>query len=171
MISLPLLVDRLESVGAKADASLLKNEFVAFDGARILTGSDVDRTEGEVLSVCPRVSLKMIRNASYANLLYTEVRSGFVHEYQTGDRADSAPMTSRASGISYNNWLDLPNRRIVFHFPWLIDCVNSVASSLDGVLDKLPLTAPQKWWIDGSPRGLLPDPRPHLTPRVGHAGA
>jgi hypothetical protein len=151
-ISLPVLVDMLEamgSVGATEDASLLKKTFIAFNDGRILTGADVDRNECEVLSTCPRIPLKLVREASYANVLYTEVRSGFVHEYQTGERADSHPMTSTESGISYNNWIDPRIRRIVFHFPWLADSVNSVASSVDVISDKLPLKPPEKWWVEG----------------------
>ena len=147
-ISLPLLVRDLDSSEFSECGSILRRRFLNFDEAQILLGDDVDQTEEMILSICSTLPLWRVRRSSYASLLYSEVRSGYVHEYQTGERADPQPMTARPAGISYNNWLVGPHRRIVFHFPWLVDCAASVAQSIDKI-SHLPLDQPSTWWLEG----------------------
>ena len=77
----------------------------------------VDKSEKEVMDICQTLSLEEVRQHSYANLLYKEVRSGYVHEYRPGNRADSSPMTGNPNvQVSYVNWAN-QDRRIYFQKP------------------------------------------------------
>jgi len=155
-ISVPLLVRRLDTE-CPANAEILRKKFLDFSKTRVVTGLDIDKTEGELLSLCPGLPPTVIREYSYARLLYEEVRSSYAHEYRTGEKADSWPMTM-ASGqsVSYVNRLLLIGtpetiRLIHFHIDWLTKLAVDLASYIDGISTTLPHPPPSKWWKDGSP--------------------
>lgn len=128
----------------------IETAFLNFCDSQVLIGDDVDKTENEILSVCNAISSKDIRECSYANLLYREVRSGYAHEYKPGERAESWPMTQRPEArVSYVNWVNDPDRHIHFHVHWLAELATATAEKIDNVAGTLPRAAPPKWWIDG----------------------
>ena len=155
-ISVPLLVRHLELTSSKASAQLLTNAFLAFSQTRVVTGIDVDKIEGEIVSICPVLSPELIRKFSYACLLYEEVRSPYAHQYKPGARADSWPMTmSEDQRVSYVNRLraaGIPEteRLIHFHIAWLTKLAIDVASDIDVHSATLPRQVPAVWWIDGA---------------------
>jgi len=150
-LSLPLLVGGLEQSQSKSDRATLEDKFLRFDRSRIVTGEEVDHSEAEVLSLCPSLSAKFLRQFSYANLLYEEVRSGYVHQYSTGERADSWPMTSQSdTSISYCNWVNDPHRHIHFHFEWVARVAIDVAKAIDLASPSVPCPDPNAWWIHGT---------------------
>lgn len=108
-LSIPLLVGGLAQSSLKAEAASVQDRFLRFDPSRVLTGEEVDQHENEIRSLYPTLSAKFLRRFSYANLLYEEVRSAYVHEYSPGGRADSWSMTSKeGASISYVNWVNDP---------------------------------------------------------------
>lgn len=150
-LSLPLLVGRLAQDQSKREEAVLKEKFLHFNPSRVLTGDEVDRPEGEVLSSCPTLTTKFVRQFSYANLLYEEVRSAYVHQYSTGERADSWPMTLQAdASISYVNWVNDPHRHIHFHLEWFARVAIEVAKSIDLDSPSFPCSDPNAWWINGN---------------------
>ncbi len=155
-ISVPLLVQHLETTSSEASATLLTNSLLAFSPTRIVTGSEVDKMEGELASICPVLTAKTMRKCSYACLLYDEVRSSYAHEYKPGDKADSWPATMcEGQSVSYVNRLlaaGIPetSRLIHFHIAWLTKLAVDLAGSIDA-LATLPRETPTIWWIDGSP--------------------
>lgn len=155
-ISTPLLVRYLETTHSKASATLLTSKLLNFSQTRVVTGSEVDRVEGELMSICPDLTPKEIRKFSYACLLYEEVRSSYAHEYKPGAKADSWPMTMSADqSVSYVNRLlvaGVPEtgRLIHFHITWLTELAVDIASSIDALDRALPHQVPSSWWIDGA---------------------
>ncbi len=149
-VSVPLLVSSLEKTGNINAARVIIEKFLPNSSAQIVTSEDVDCAEDEILKVCPELQVRDIRKASYANLFYKEVRSGVVHEYQLQNLADSDPMTTRRTYVSYSNYA-YPNnhRKIVFHFEWALESVESVASKIQTMSDDLPFQVPIRWWLEG----------------------
>lgn len=158
-ISVPLLVRHLETTSSKDSrdsAALLTKELLPFSSTRVVTGPDVDKMEGELVSICPILTPKTIRKFSYACLLYEQIRSSYAHEYQPGDKADSWPMTTcEDQSVSYVNRLlraGIPEtvRLIHFHIAWLMKLAVDLASSIDATCATVPHQTPSSWWIHGA---------------------
>ena len=157
IVSVPLLVRHLESTPEAASAALLKNKLLGFSPTRIVTGTEVDRSESELLALCPTLSPRIMRKHSYACLLYEEVRSSYAHEYRPGNKSDSWPMTvCNGESVSYVNRLltaGIPEtvRLIHFHLSWLTKLAIDLATNIDTLRATLPRPVPSTWWIDGAP--------------------
>jgi hypothetical protein len=149
-ISVPLLIGRLHNDNKIIEADALRKKFMDYQKTRVLTGRDVDRTEAEILSLCPGLSHKEIRRFSYSGVFYEEVRSGFVHEYRPGKKADSwAIAATKEDEISYGNWMNDPDRHIHFPVHWMAKVAKSSAEVADRNASNFPLTRPTMWWLEG----------------------
>ena len=78
-ISIPLLVQHLKNTSREIEAQQIQNTFSLPTGALVVTGTDVDQYEKNVLSVCPQLELKELRGFSYASVLYGDIRSSYAH--------------------------------------------------------------------------------------------
>jgi hypothetical protein len=148
-ISIPLIIEHLESESQIEISSKLKSTFLNYSIDRVLLGCEVDCDEELVLNIVPTLNSIIIREFSYPNLFYKEVRSSIVHEYQTSLSASSHPMTKKSAYISYVNYAHPPSRKIFFHFDWLVDILHSITCSLEHKIDSSPFKLPNEWWIDG----------------------
>ena len=149
-ISIPMLVWHLGQNGKSTEAQVIRKSLLNFCQTRVLTGEDIDQTESEILILCNSISVKDMRECSYANILYREVRSGYAHEYQPGKRADSLPMTQDInSAVSYINRLGDPDRLVHLHVGWVADLAIAVAKAMDSMATSIPRSLPAKWWIEG----------------------
>ena len=154
-ISVPLLCASLRRRRKKrpakpATARKMAQMYLDFEHARVIVGSEVDTSEREILKLFPNLTKEEVRACSYANLLYTELRSGYAHEYRPGKRADSFPMTTRKDAqISYVNCLDARDRQIHFHMTWLSQLVIETAKAIDALPSRIPARKPKRWWVDG----------------------
>lgn len=152
-ISIPLLVQHLEANSRQLEAQQLRYAFALSPKSFVVTGTDVDQYERAVYSVCPQLQLNEVRDFSYASLLYKEIRSSYAHEYKTGDRADSVPMTTLTNqSVSYINQMANNQemiRLVHFHVEWLAQLAVEVAGVVDRLAGRLPLQQPQKWWLNG----------------------
>ena len=152
-ISVPLLIQHLESSGHNSEANVLKDRLTLFEPSLVVTGPQVDRDEDEILSISPNISVKMVRRYSYACQLYEELRSPYAHEYRPGDNAESRPMTIRPNqAVSYfNSLVPVINRvrrkRIHFHIEWLAAVALGIAKKIDSEEIYEPLADPSSWWI------------------------
>jgi hypothetical protein len=127
-----------------------------------------DKTENEIAALCgpslPTDYKKTIRRYSYANILYQDIRSGFVHTYGPTDRAATDDPLKRifdrgGTQISYVNRLHATNMRQI-HFPleWIAAVATNVASGMDAACvrnvkhigENMGLKRPSLWWIDGA---------------------
>ena len=150
LISVPLLIGHLRDNGKTSESNSLQKKFMDFQKTRVLTSNDVDKTEVEILSVSQNLNFKDIRRFSYAAVFYEEVRSGFVHEYQTGEKADSWPIgVTHDDQISYGNWVNDPDRHIHFPLGWICGVAESIANVADQNASTFPLSPPTTWWLDG----------------------
>jgi hypothetical protein len=149
-ISVPLLIGRLRDDSKTTEADALRRKFMDYQKAQVLTGGDVDRTEAEILSLCSSLSHKEIRRFSYSGVFYEEVRSGFVHEYRPGKKADSwAIAATEEDEISYGNWMNDPDRHIHFPIHWIAKVAKSIAEVADRNASRFPLSRPAMWWLEG----------------------
>lgn len=150
-ISVPLLAQYLDDSSRKADALQMRRAFSIPSISRVLTGPEVDKSEQEIFSLFPQLKPKEVRRFSYASILYSEVRSSYVHEYQPGRLAASRAMTMLADQkVSYSNRLTegLDTYRLVyFHVEWLAQLAIELASTIDNSATSLP--KPSVWWVEG----------------------
>ncbi len=126
-------------------AQVIMKNYLPSSSSRIITGDDVDKSEDEILKECPNLTLKEVREFSYANLLYREVRCGLMHEYLLGSKALPFSMTERNAHISYVNVIDSNDttRHIYFHFTWIRELVSRIACSAI-----FEMNDPSQWWIE-----------------------
>jgi len=148
-ISIPLLVAHLKNKQSNKESEVIRKAFLNCDPSLVLIGDDIDKSETEITMLCNTLELKNLRYHSYANLLYTEVRSGYAHEYKTGKLTDPWPMTKRKAFISYVNWACKPDRHIHFHIGGIAELALSIAEEVDKTENTLPRNDPQNWWIYG----------------------
>ena len=149
-ISVPILAASLRRKRKRGALRRLHKAYLNFDRSLVITGRDVDRTEAEIMAVCPNLKNKDIRECSYASLLYRELRSAYVHEYRPGRKTDSWPMTGRGdTEISYVSWANDPDRHIHFHVAWLSSLLRETASTIDKLSSRLPARKPKPWLFDG----------------------
>ena len=148
-ISSPLLIYALEVNGVIKESNILSNAIMPKSDSLVVNGEDVDRYESEILDICPELDRKIIKQNSYANILYEEIRSGYAHEYMPGSRSDSWAMGSnrKNSLISYVNRADMPHRLIHFNINWLCEIIKSVVVNLE-MKEKMPVfTEYSEWWV------------------------
>lgn len=146
-ISIPLLVAHLRNKGLNRESETIRKAFLDYPQGDVLIGDDIDKSETDILALCNTLDIKDLRNNSYASLLYGKIRSGYVHEYGTGELSDSWPMTREETSISYVNWACEPDKHIHFHVPWMSKLVLSVAEAVDAVGERLPRPKPKDWWL------------------------
>jgi hypothetical protein len=161
-ISVPLLLGALDKrqLASKGVHDLV-SKAEAFGESRILTGSDIDVPEAHAVATCPEISLNVLRQHSYASLLYRELRCAYSHEYRSGPNASEYPMTSvTTEPVSYVNRVGHPTRQIHFHLEWLGDVVEALAKGLDRAAETFPRKDPGAWWVHGD------RPRPKRTPHA-----
>ncbi len=163
-ISVPLLLGAL-SEGERASKGVkdLVSRVDAFGASRILTSSDIDIPEARAVATCPEINLEVLRQHSYASLLYRELRCAYSHEYRSGPNASEHPMSGVTNEpVSYVNLVGHPTRQIHFHLEWLGDVVEALAKGLDGAGATLPREDPDAWWVHGDRA------RPKRKPRDRH---
>lgn len=99
--------------------------------------------------------MKEIRRHSYASVLYTEIRSYYVHEYKTGGKAYPEPQTRRIDvEISYCNDMVGLNQgeihMVHIHYKWVKKIALSILNSTKSIIESgQPQSRPAKWWIEG----------------------
>lgn len=149
-ISIPLLIEWLSQANKCKEATALRGKFMDYDQTRVLRGMDTDRSEKEILSVCPNLEVKDIRRHCYASVFYDEVRSSFVHEYKASKKTDSwAVAATDDLEISYGNWRNAPHRHIHFPIKWMASVAKSIAERVDYTMTQSIPTRPSIWWISG----------------------
>ena len=153
-VSLPLLTQWLDGEGRQGEARRVEASRPEMFGpgysTRVVTGTEVDMPEDQVLSVCPTLNRAEVRPFAYPTVFYKEVRCGLMHEYRFGSRASDWAMTMRTSEVSYFNMadgLDGTRRLIHFDLPWLTDLVLSIARAVEPDTKKAPLSLPGSWWL------------------------
>jgi len=144
LISLPLLFN--SKLPDEVNLANLEAHLSKFQPSQIITTSDVDLPENQTLNLCPGLPIKQVRSNSYACLLYEEVRSSYMHEYDAGNRTNPWAMSIKDNQpASYVNIVNA-NRRIHFHIEWLALIAKRCASYANE-LQFLPQSDPAEWWL------------------------
>ncbi len=154
-ISVPLLAQELHESGDQGSVAGLRRLrpqvfwlFPETAGTLVLHG-DCDASGKEVIAACPALSSSKIREFSYPNLFYSEIRSGLVHEGDTTERGSTHPGGTRPADISYANVIHKPFRRIHFSISWLSKVAESIAENVAPEIYNPRFPLPPKWWLDG----------------------
>ena len=157
-VSVPFVRQYLQRSGRDVDVGAIEKArpemFGLGHGSRIITGSDVDMAEKDLLAITT-LTPREVRRYSYPALFYKHVRSNLVHEFRLSEAATSHFMTRREANVSYNNRLDLTEtemaRRLIhFHIEWIASVTRSIASNVVGFVDAYrTLPRPQPWWLEG----------------------
>ena len=148
-ISTPLLVNALETKNMINESNILVSTIMPKSEHLVVNGEDVDKYENEILEICPEIDRTIIKQNSYANILYEEIRSGYAHEYMPGTRSDSWAMGSKRNNslISYVNRADMPHRLIHFNINWLCNLVKSIVDNIENENEKPIYPTYSQWWL------------------------
>ena len=149
IISVPLLIGALRDSEYKEESKLLSELYMPKCSSQLITGPDVDKDENEIASICPNIPIKLLRMNCYAHILYTEVRSSYVHQYLPGKRSDSWAMASqrRKIEISYVNRLDRADRQIYYNINWLVSVIRSIVGATGDDIESLVNSDFKNWWL------------------------
>lgn len=129
-VSTCVLITQLQQKGANTEAdTLVSYRFsskLAYDGKapmeyassgsglyastllKIVYPDDIDFDESEVLTLIS-ASRKDVRAASYVSIIYSDLRSGLVHEYELSDNLSAQGWLHDNDKISYVNYSHMPN--------------------------------------------------------------
>lgn len=144
-VSTPLLIQHLLGSNHLAEADQLQVKLLSCDSSLIITGTEVDRSEDDILAISPSIPRDIVRRFSYACLLYDELRSSYAHEYRPGDKAESWPTTMRLNqDISYVN--KNSQRTIHFHIGYLARIAIETVQRMDSGSISTPMPTPAIWW-------------------------
>ena len=146
-ISTPLLLDNFKN-SSITNIEVFK-KYQEFQVSRILTGSEIDFNENYIVNVTKEIVIKDLRSFSYANIFYSEVRSSIVHQYELSKIASLFPMTIRRELVSYNNYLEKPNRRICFNIQEMMNRIKLISTNVFREIKMVPQKTPISWWVDG----------------------
>ena len=146
-ISIPSLV---ESFKGKPEEILIKKEF-NFDSNKKTAAHEIDCDELTVLKKVPTLPLAKVREASYASIIYRDLRCGLVHTYALQERLIDWVPGGANELVYFSN-----NGSSVLFVPYeYIERV--VKSTAEAVFDYWVSTSdfirslnpPAKWWIEG----------------------
>lgn len=117
-------------------------------GDRIFTGADIDSSLAETASRFPGLSMRNLKNASYANLIYRWLRCGYSHTYWVAGNTTHVAPSRLPAQISYiGRHSDGRLIRIAsFHLDYLVQ----VAQEQVSTLGETQLEKPDEWWIESS---------------------
>lgn len=147
--------------------------------SRIYDPHEIDVTEEKILELVPDLSRREIRKCSYANIIYSDLRSGLVHEYEPTGNVAEFGWSRSGDRLAYINNLIMPSeedvkafaiqykidiqeardslsqtqRRLYFSYEYIRDALTDAANSLFAYWRNatvLSRTEPTDWWMDGS---------------------
>ncbi len=152
-VSIPLLVGAVRSGGDIKLAKIIKEDLMPLSDSRVITGDDVDKSINELKSDYPTIDIKTLKKNCYAYILYEEIRSGYVHEYRPGERADSFEMSgvsqnSSLTYVTYINRLDKTDRLIYFNVTWLTKLIEEIVGNLLKASSLPVYENYNSWWLE-----------------------
>lgn len=158
-ISIPLLYLSEKAKGHNSNIKELERQFPCLDKwgtfirDKIITCDDYKMQDNQVISSLNNLTLKNVRKYSYANVLYEQIRCGFLHCYMPNKLADDSPRTRRNVGISYTYRIDKKDRetnhKIYFHYQWIKDLIESMIKNDDFLKNYKQQPTSVTWWLDG----------------------
>lgn len=154
-ISIPKLASQLRDQGDTSSAITLKDKFFPGHPSEFLDPRVVDHDEATVSSFLNFLDLKTIRRASYASIIYTDLRCALVHEYRLSDNMTSINLFGIHNAPSYlhMNFED-GQTRMQLHLPfeYLANALSNITEALFtywSTSSSLVKPRPLSWWADG----------------------
>lgn len=114
---------------------------------RIFSDEEIDLDLEEARRTYPRVSLKDLKNNSYAVLIYERLRCAYVHEYAMTEATIEEPVSSipvRVSYIGRRPFLGEDIQRVAY---FDLDYLIKIADYHVNSLPERPEQEPSEWWI------------------------
>ena len=155
-ISIPALAAKLKDKNRSAEANILLNNYLQNDNGQVFICDAVDKSEDAILSLCPSIESKIIRDASHVGIIYKDLRCGLVHEGRTSKLVFHDFPPSNTNVPYYANLLIEPNLPIehplCFPYHYIRDILVSVvenAFAYRETVNSWDTSEPVKWWIEG----------------------
>jgi hypothetical protein len=154
-ISIPVLASQLRDEGDVSSAINLKAKFFPGHPSEFFDPKVVDQDEATVSAVSNSLSLKTIRRASYASIIYTDLRCALVHEYNLSENMTSFNLFDIHNAPSYLHMNFEDGRtRMLLHLPfgYLVDALTNITEALFAywrTSSSLEKPRPLSWWADG----------------------
>lgn len=145
----------------------------------IFDPAEVDLDEVEAFELIPKFEKSEIRRSSYASIIYSELRSGLVHEYELFPNLASRGWPGKEDQLCYINFLKLPKedavsdvakrcgiseeqarnalsrteRRLYFPYSFIRNLIKETAESVFVYwesAEEFTKPKPASWWITSS---------------------
>jgi hypothetical protein len=155
LISTPVLAWQLRDQGDTSTSINLATHFFPGHPTEDLQPALVDQEDTVVFAAFPHLDRKSIRRASYASVIYSDLRSGLVHEYDFSGPITSMALSDKISRPSYLNitYEDGQTRRLLhLPFEFILTVLSAVAESLLSYWEnasEYEKSRPPSWWVDG----------------------
>lgn len=114
---------------------------------RVLRDEQVDVPISAARSRFPRVPISVLREHSYAALIYSWLRCPYAHEYCMKEFTSQVPASRQPARISYIGRPPADGRHFrvaTFHLDYLVSLATHHAESCADA----PQPEPQKWWLE-----------------------
>jgi len=180
LISVPVLQEKLRDGGDLTKSIALEDHFYPGAQLRLLDPEEAHRTEIQIQSLISGLSTRDIRLCSLVSIIYSDFRSGLVHEYSLSPYLSSIPGKDLPDRPSYMNWLVQPEEGAVedlmneegitreeveatyvrqvrrLHLPhgFIRTAVSSASTNALAFWDvstSWRRAVPNQWWLDGGP--------------------
>lgn len=150
-ISIPILINQFPDVEALKILDPSNHE------CEVLMANQIDRPEAEFAAKVPNLGSKQIRDASYANILYKQLRCGLLHSYEIqGILNPDGWLNPEELHYSFHE-SSLGEQKRLLYLPYkyireiAISVLNGVAVEWERTEHwEMSTSTPEYWWIEGS---------------------
>lgn len=154
IISTPVLAWQLRSHGDLSSAIDVAKHFFPGHPKEVLEPTVVDQDESVIITAFNHLDKKTIRQASYASIIYRDLRCGLIHEYDISEPITPVNLFEIYNSPSYLNmsYANGQNRRLLhIPFEFLVNVLSSITESLFtywSIATKWEKPHPSNWWVD-----------------------
>ncbi|TAK12784.1 MAG: hypothetical protein EPO32_07495 [Anaerolineae bacterium] len=115
----------------------------------IYLADELDKDDVEVSKIDSQIGMKTVREYSRANILYSQFRSGLIHEYLLGNQLTALNLSPSEELPSYTNITDSTSTIRRLHLPYIFvrRLTEEVGTNL--IEDYGGPESPPLWWVNG----------------------